>query len=373
MKKQNLYIAALCLIFTSCSQEEPNTGNKTEQLKGLKAQMVELSSEIKKLETELDISTESDIENKIPVRVDTLKEEVFYHYIEQPGKINSKENILVSAEMGGLITQINVKEGQSVMKGQTIIELDSDIMQSNVEELKASLELAKTTFERQEALWSKKIGSELQYLQIKNQYESLAKKVDAAETQLKKLNISSPISGVIEELFLNPGELANPGRPAFRIVNTERVYVESDVAERYANVLKENSPVKVKFDALGIQKESSLSFVGQVINPENSTFKIKIELENPKGYLKPNGSASLEIQDYVNDQALVVPSQIVKKDMRGDYLFINNKGKAEKRYVKMGLSHDDKSVINTGLTAGDEIIIEGFSEVVSGSVLDIKK
>ncbi|MDG1849205.1 MAG: efflux RND transporter periplasmic adaptor subunit [Flavobacteriales bacterium] len=373
MKKQNIYIATLCILLSSCGQEESNNSSKSVQLKDLKSQLVELTNEIKKLETDLKPATELPIENKIPVRIDTLKEEVFYHYIEQPGKINSKENILVSAEMGGLITQINVKEGQAVQKGQTIIELDSDIMQSNVEELKASLELAKTTFERQETLWNKKIGSELQYLQIKNQYESLQKKLDAAETQLKKLNISAPIHGVIEELFLNTGELANPGRPAFRIVNTERVYVESDVAERYANALQKNSPVKVKFDALGIQKESSLSFVGQVINPENSTFKIKIELDNPKGYLKPNGTVSLEIQDYVNKKSLVVPSQIVKKDMRGDYLFINKNGKAEKLYVEMGLSQDDKSMISSGLNVGDEIIVEGYSEVVSGSLLDIKK
>lgn len=373
MKKQIIFITTLCLILSSCGQEETKTNDKALQLKELKSDLKTLTNDIKKLEIELNLNTKLPVKNRIPVRIDTLKEEVFYHYIEQPGKINSKENILVSAEMGGLITKINFKEGDVVTKGETVAKLDSDLMQSNVDELMATLELAKTTFERQEALWSKKIGSELQYLQIKNQYKSLQKKVDAAETQLNKLNISAPINGVIEELFLNPGELANPGRPAFRIVNTERIYVESDVAERYANVLQKNSPVKVTFDSLGIQQQSSLSFVGQVINPENSTFKIKIDLDNPKGFLKPNGSASLEIQDYVNHQALVVPSQVVKKDMRGDYLFINDNGTAEKRYVKMGLSHDDKSIIVSGLNVGDEIIIEGFSEVVSGSVLDIKK
>jgi RND family efflux transporter MFP subunit len=373
MKKQTIFICTICILLSSCGQQELNTEAKNTQLKDLKSQLVELKNQIKKLENDLDVAHELPAKKKIPVRIKELKEQVFYHYIEQAGKINSKENILVSAEMGGLITQINASEGQWVSKGQPVIELDSDLMRSNVEGLNASLELAKTTFERQEVLWNKKIGSELQYLQIKNQYESLQKKLEAAETQLRKLSISAPINGVIEKLFLNPGELANPGRPAFRIVNTQKVYIEADVAERYANTLKKNTPVKVKLDALGIHKESSLSFVGQVINPENSTFKIKIELNNPDGNLKPNGTASLEIQDYVNKQALVVPSQIVKKDMRGDYLFINNKGQAEKLYVKMGLSQDDKSMIVSGLNPGDQIIVEGYSEVVSGSLLDVKK
>ena len=372
MKKLAIFICTICILISSCGPEELNTEAKNAQLKDLKSQLVELKSQIKKLENDLNVAPELPTEKKIPVRVKELKEEVFYHYIEQSGKINSKENILVSAEMGGLTTQINASEGQWVSKGQSVIELDSDLMRSNVEELNAALELAKTTFERQQVLWDKKIGSELQYLQIKNQYETLQNKLEAAETQLRKLSISAPISGIIEELFLNPGELANPGMPAFRIVNTEKVYVEADVAERYANVLKKNTPVKVTFKALGIHKEAPLSFVGQVINLENSTFKVKIELHNTQGALKPNGTASLEIQDYVNKQALVVPSKIVKKDMRGDYLFINNKGQAEKLYVEMGLSQDDKSMIVSGLNPGDQIIVDGYSEVISGSLLDIK-
>lgn len=372
MKKQNIFIA-ICILLSSCGEKESQTEDKNAQLKSLKTQLVDIKKEIKLLETDLNLNTDTVLDGSIPVRIQVLEEEVFYHYIEQAGKINSKENILVSAEMGGVVTEISASEGEYVLKGESIVKLDSDLMQSNLEELNTSLELARTTYQRQEALWAKNIGSELQYLQIKNQYESLQKKLEAAKTQFNKLTISAPINGVVEEVFLNPGELASPGVPAFRIVNTKKVYVEADVAERYANVLQKGTPVTVNFDALGIQKRGSLSFVGQVINPENSTFKVKIELDNSKGYLKPNGNASLEIQDYVNKNALVVPSQIVKKDMRGDFLFINRNGKAKKQYVNMGLSQNDKSVITSGLKVGDQIITEGFSEVVNGSLLDIKQ
>ena len=372
MKKLAIFICMSSILLSSCGEGKLNTEAKKTKLKNLKTELVDLKSQIKTLEEDLKKEVELPAEKKIPVRVKELKKEPFYHYIEQPGKINSKENILVSSEMGGLITQINATEGQGVSQGESIIELDSEIMRTNVEELNSALELAKTTFERQEALWEKEIGSELQYLQVKNQYESLENKLKAAKAQLEKLSITAPINGVIEELFLNPGELASPGRPAFRIVNTKKVYVEADIAERYANVLKKNTPVKVSFNALNIHKKSRLTFVGQVINPENSTFKVKIELNNPNGSLKPNGTASLEIQDYVNKQALVVPSQIVKRDMRGDYLFLSKNEKAEKTYVKVGLSQDDKSMIKSGLKVGDQIIIEGYSEVIGGSLLDIK-
>lgn len=372
MKKLSLFIFIGSILFASCKNINTDIENKETQLKELKSKLIEIKTQIKNLESDLIGRVEKPLEKKIPVRIKKLKQEPFFHNIEQAGMVNSKENILVSAEMGGLITDLNVKEGQWVSKGQVIIKLDSDVMQSTVDELVSALELAKTTFERQQILWNKKIGSEIQYLQIKNQYESLEKKLEAAESQLNKLSIKAPISGVIEEIFLNQGELAAPGRPAFRIVNTQNVYVEAEVAERYANILKKNTPVKVNFKALGITKEAPLSFVGQVINPENSTFKIKINLDNPNGYLKPNAMASLEIQDYKNEQALVVPSRIVKKDMRGDFLFLNNKGKAEKKYIQVALSQDDQSMIQSGLKVGDQIIIEGYNEIIGGSLLDIK-
>ena len=372
MKKLIKLFCIASILVVSCGETELNIEDKKEQLKKLKTQLTDIKSQIKELQNELNGQLEDTEEKKVPVRIKELKEERFFHFIEQAGKINSHKNVVVSAEMGGLITDINTKEGQWVNKGNSIIKLDSEIMKSNVEELITALELAETTFERQKVLWDKKIGSEIQYLQIKNQYESLQKKLEAAEKQMKKSIITAPISGVIEEIFLNEGEFANPGRPAFRIVNTRNVYIEADVAERYANILKINTPVKINFKTLGIKKEVPLSFIGQVINPENGTFKIKINLENPNGYLKPNGMASLEIQDYISENALVVPSQIVKKDMRGDYLFVNKNGKAEKTYIEVGLSQGNKSMIKSGLKIGDEVIVEGYSEIIGGSLLDIK-
>lgn len=373
MKKIALILSTAVLILASCEESAPTLETKKAQLKELKAQLITLNSQINGLEKDLSNENSSTTEKKVPVRVKELTEERFHHYIEQPGKINSKENILVSAEMGGMVTSLNAEEGQWVNEGQNIIQLDSTIMSAGLSELSAALELAKTTFERQEKLWAEGIGSELQYLQIKNQYETLSKKYIASEAQLEKLSISAPISGYIEQVFLNKGELAAPGMPAFRIVNTKRVYIEADVAERYSNILKKNTPVKINFDALGVSKNAPLTFVGQVINPENSTFKVKIELNNTEGILKPNGLASLEIQDYVNEAALVVPSQIVKKDMLGDFIFVAKKGKAEKVYIKLGLSQGDKSMIVEGLKAGDKVITEGYSEVVSGSLVDIIK
>ncbi len=372
MKKLVILFSTAALILASCGEQEMSIEAKQAQLKTLKSDLINLKGSIKQLEKEL-ISTKSVREiNKIPVRVKTLNTEIFHHFIEQPGTVSSKENILVSAEMGGLVTEISVSVGDWVNKGTTIISLDSEVMQNNVSELENALALAKTTYERQESLWAQKIGSELQYLQIKNKYQSLENKFAAAKAQLEKLKISSPISGTVEEILVNTGELAIPGRPAFRVVNASNIVVEADVAERYSNILKKNTPVNIKFRSIGINRTAKLNFIGQVINPANRTFKVNIELDNKNGDLKPNAVASLEIRDFSSNTALVVPSQIVKKDMRGDYLFVAHNGIAEKTYITLGLSQTDKSMILEGLNPGDKIIVEGYNEVVGGSKLEIQ-
>tara|TARA_B110000977_G_scaffold152824_1_gene194132 strand:- start:2148 stop:3269 length:1122 start_codon:yes stop_codon:yes gene_type:complete len=372
MKKLVILFSTAALLISSCGEQEQSLEAKKTELTTLKSELISLKGSIKQLEKELEGTKVERAILKVPVRVKTLAQETFHHYIEQPGTVSSKENVLVSAEMGGLITSVLAKEGDWVTAGTTIIQLDTEVMQNNVNELGYALALAKTTYERQESLWTQKIGSELQFLQIKNQYQSLENKFAAATAQLKKLNISAPISGTIEEVFLNTGELAAPGRPAFRIVNAENVRVEADVAERYSNILKKNTPVNIKFNSLGTSRKAKLNFIGQVINPANRTFKVTIELTNKSGELKPNSVASLEIRDFSSDVALVVPSEIVKKDMRGDYLFVAAKGMAKKTYITIGLSQTDKSMILEGLSPGDMIIIEGYNEVVGGSKLEIQ-
>ncbi len=369
MTKISVFILSIFLVF-SCNKEVSQEEKKS-QLKELKSDLVILKNAINKLESEISMDNPETNKNKVAVRLIEIQEKRFLHYIEQPGKLNSKENILVSSEILARVNKNIPEEGDRVQKGQIVFELDSDIMKGTLEELKLSRDFSKTTFERQEKLWAQKIGSELLYLQIKNQYETLNKKVEVLEKKIAKLFIKAPITGTIEALYLKVGELASPGSPAFRIANIEHVFVEADVPERYANILVKGSPVKINFKSLSLSKEAPLSFIGQIINPENNTFKIKIELENEQGKLKPNGIASLEILDYSNEKAHLVPSKVVKKDMRGNYVFLNRTGKCEKKYIEVGLSQGDISHIVQGLEVGDQVIVSGYNDVVSGSLLEI--
>jgi RND family efflux transporter MFP subunit len=370
--KKIIILSTAALIFAACGDQPQGLEAKKEELKTLKGQLTELKTQISTLESEV-AKLDTTVEGGVPVRVLELAASSFSHYIEQPGNVTSKQNVTISSEMGGVVKAVLVEEGQWVNKGQAIVQLDTSILVNQVEELRQSAELAQTTFERQDNLWKKGIGSEIQFLQAKNQYQSLQKKLAAMEAQLDKMELSAPISGRVDEIFFNVGELAAPGMPALRVVNARQVQVEANVAERYANSLRKNDEVHIEFKALGIERTAPISFVGQVINPKSRTFMVKIDLDNQSGEVKPNSVASLRIQDFAVDSAMVLPSEVIKRDMRGDFVFKATGNKAHKTYIEVGRSYKDQSRVLSGLSFGDHVITSGHNEVADGSTIDIKK
>ena len=371
MKTVKLLSVLALAIIIGCGEKVNELSQKKEALKELKQQMADLKSQISSLEKEIAIS-DTLVEGGVVVHVQVVEAINFTHYISLPGIVSSKENILVSVEMGGMVVNRLVEEGRWVNKGDAIIQIDASILSNQVEDLRQSKELAKTTYERQDNLWKQGIGSEMQYLQAKNQYVSLQKKLAAMEAQLDKLELVAPISGRLDEIYINVGEFAAPAMPAFRIVNSKKLQVEVDVAERYSAIIKKGDLVNLSFDALGINRQEKVSFVGQVINPQNRTFKVKINLNNSSGDIKPNAVASVKLQDFSQEGAMVLPSACIKKDMRGSFVFVADNNKAIKKYVETGLSQDDMTHITSGIDFGQEVIVIGYDGVANGSKIDIK-
>ena len=371
MKITHILTLAFLLVTIACSEKPKGLDQKKETLKSLKQQLNKLNTQISELQKEIELS-DTISEGGVAVKVQELQARSFEHYINQPGIVSSKANVLVSSEVVAAAEQIMVKEGSWVSQNQAIVRLNAEVMTNQVEDLRQSVELAKTTFERQDNLWNKGIGSEMQYLQAKNQYLSMSKKLASSEAQLDKYELSAPISGRVDEIFVNVGEFVSMGQPVFRIVDSKKLQIEVDVAERYSAIIKKGDIVNITFNTLGIELEEKIAFVGQVINPENRTFKVKININNSSGAIKPNAVAALKIKDFNADNAVVLPSASIKKDMRGSFVFVAEGTKAIKKYVEVGLSEGSETHIISGLEFGQKVITVGFDEVANGSSIEIK-
>ena len=257
------------------------------------------------------------------------------------------------------------------------MQLDDELVQDNIAKIETQLSLAKTTYERQKRLWEQKIGSEMQYLQAKTQYESLLKNIKSLQTQASKLKVTAPFSGIVDEIFPKKGELASPQMPVIRLVNLDRVYIEADVTETYLPYIRKGSETLVHFPSIGKELQTRISQVGNVINPENRSFRVKIRLNNKDHLIKPNLLADVRILDFAK-KGIIIPSKLIQKDNEGnDYVFVLDEQatpqKALKRIVKAENEYQNQTLITEGLQQDDKIIDKGASIVKNGDAVEVRQ
>ena len=305
------------------------------------------------------------------VTVKKMAPEPFHHYFQANGTVEAVEDAFISSEINGQIKKIHVEEGRRVKKGELLVSLNSDIIKSGIAEAKSALELARTIYKRRQGLWEKKIGSEVQYLEAKTNKESLENRLKSLEAQLEMAMIKAPIDGIVDDIFKKEGELAIPGLQLLRLVNLKEVYVNAEVSEAFLPMIAKGDPVHVTFPTYPDMAIDTVVFrTGNVVREANRTFLVQVKLDNPGGKLKPNIIAVLTMNDFSSDAALLVPSIIVKNDLKGSYVYIEeeSEGKtlARKVYVVPGKTEGGKTMITGGLESGMEVIVEGYNLVKNG-------
>ncbi|MGB1317514.1 MAG: efflux RND transporter periplasmic adaptor subunit [Flavobacteriales bacterium] len=376
--RTNILIAVVLLALVSCGGE-PTLEEKKAALDAKKVELGKLQNEISKMEEELMAADSSLVVKKeagILVEVKEITPQNFEHYFEINGGVEAVEQANVSPEQGGQIKQILVKEGDRVSAGAVLAKLNTSVIQRNIEELDNQITLAQTVYDRQARLWEKKIGSEIEFLQAKNNLDALIKKRETAVAQMAMSTVQAPFSGVVDVLHQKEGELAAPGQPILTLVNMNEMKVKADVSENYVQAVKPNAEVDVDFPSFGMSTTASIRSVSNIINPLNRTFSIEVRIPNTDGSLKPNGIATIKIKDFTADSALVVPAISISKDAKGDFLFVINKeeGKptAVKRYVQTDRTSNGQTMVVDGLKTGDQVVVEGYNEVANGDLVRIQ-
>ena len=388
MKK--IYLALLTtLILASCGEKKEQSLDDVIATKNLKEirnkkseldkQVADISEKIKTLNKEIE---KLDTIKKAPlVTAFSIKNEVFTHFLELQGNVKTKQNVLIYPEMPGNLEKVLVKEGQKVAKGQILAKIDDGGMAQQVAQLEATTALAKTTYERQKRLWGQKIGSEIQFLQTKTNYEAQKNMLAQLKKQLDKSTIRAPFSGIIDEVIKNQGNVVSPGPGSaiFRIVNLSNMYIEADVPETYITNITKGKDVEIQFPVLSKTIETKVRQTGNFINPSNRTFKVEIGVPNQDRSIKPNLTVKLKINDYTSPKAILIPQSIISENAEGkQYVYVvknikNNIGTAMQTVVKTGKTQGDIIEILEGISVGDQLIEAGARTVKDGQEVKISQ
>jgi RND family efflux transporter MFP subunit len=371
------YILLALVIAGACSKPaNDDLASKKKELDEALNEMITLKEKVSKLETEIRQIDPTFAKNRNAVLITLLPLEAkpFEHYIDVRGAIESNKNVALSSMTGGKIERVLVTEGQQVSAGQTLIVIESEILRNSISEVKTSLELAETVYQKQEKLWQQKIGTEMQYLQAKNNKEALEKKLKTLNSQLDQTIIKAPFAGAIDKVDALIGEIAAPGVPLVRMVNPNDMYVKADVSEDFIGKFSAGDKVEILLPAFGTKTSSTITSVGNVINPENRTFRVELKFNSNVG-AKPNQVAVVSFRDYINKQVISVPTKIIQRDNQGQFVFVTEKKEdgliARKAYVKLGLSYQGNTEVLEGLEGRASVVNEGFRELTEGAEVKI--
>ena len=373
MKKIIFTLIIGTLLFSCSNNKEPQSPDEIRnKIKEYKSEIKELNKKIAELEKSyVAFDSNKTAANSIRVNVLKLKAQKFEHYFVAIGSVKAENEAYISPQTNGQITNIYVEESDNVKKGQLLAKLNTEIIERNIDEVKVNLQLAETVYKKQKELWDKQIGSELQYLQAKSNYESLQSKLKTLRSRYNLSFIKSPLNGVVDEIYQKVGEMGTPGMRLIHVVSLDPLLVKANISEKYLPVIKISDEIGVTFSTFpGMEINASIYRIGNVINPANRTFTVEFKLGNPEFKIKPNMLATLIIKDYSSDNAVVTPSYLIREDLKGKYIYIvkEESGKliAAKQYIKTGLSYKGNTEIISGLNPGATIVTEGYNNVSDG-------
>ena len=368
----------ILIIIQACggaSEESADLSKLLDQKTKLKEELALVQGKIKALEAESKVIVSP------LVNISTVEQKEYQHKIIVQGNVETDEDVLLNAEMGGLIKRVHVKEGQFVSVGQVLVSLDAAIISSNMQELETQLQYANYMLNKQEELKKRGVGSEFDYKTAKNQVDALNSKIKSLSTQRGKSSIKAPFSGVIDKIFARNGQIAGPQSPLMRLVNNREVNITADISEKHLENVQVGTEVQIRFPNFhDTIIRLNISRVGNYIDPTNRTFRVMATLKNNKIFL-PNMLAELEITDIVAPEAIVVPSKsILKSQQNEDYIFIaqktkNKHYKAEKVAVELVSRYNGSAHINVmgqNIKPGSFVIVEGAKGINDQDIVRTK-
>lgn len=388
-------LVATAVTVASCGGGKTDTNSlagKKAELEKLKKEQSTAADKIKALEIEIAKMDTSAASSELAKLVSTtaISIQPFSHYIDLQGRVESDNISYITPRMGpAQVKTMYVKRGDHVRKGQLLLKLDDAIIRQqvaaakqNTETIKTQLTLAKDLYNRRNNLWKQGIGTEVELVTARTNVETLEKQLAAAnegikvqEEQLSGYNVYSDVDGVADEVNVRVGEIFSGAvgtSPQIKIVNTSNLKVITDIPENYSGKVHTGSQMVVTLPDINKTFSVPVTLSGQVIDPNNRSFRAEAKLPNESG-IRPNQIAQVRILDYSAANAIAIPVNTVGTDEKGKFVFVavkeGSKLVARKKQVTVGELYGQLIEIRSGLSAGEELITDGFQNIYDGQAL----
>ena len=362
-----LFSALAAAVLASCG----GAGDPKAELAKLQKQQAETQAKIAALETST--KTAAPVQPAVPVTAVAIKPESFTSYLEVQGRVEFDQNATVPARMPGTLTSVRVERGDRVSRGQVLATIDASVLDASTAELRTRLDLARVVYQKQKGLWDQQIGTEIQYLTAKNNYQALQRSLGTLNQQRALYRVVAPFGGTVDEVLPKLGEAVAPGVPVVRLLSGQGGKIVAEVSENYGSSIKAGDVALVKLPDLGGEEfASTVRTVSRGISATSRTFTVELRVPGKyAGRLRPNQVAQVRIQNYRTASVPVLPVDAVQKDETNSFVYVVEGGKAVKRVIKTGKTYNGKVEVSSGLKADDKVVTAGYQNLNEGQTVSL--
>ncbi len=318
------------------------------------------------------------------VRVAAAETKVLARSVQGSGTIRPHRTVTVSSEIPGQVVGVAVDEGSTVEEGDLLARIKDTDIRLQIDEArsavsKSRVDLAKADYERMQSLYEQGVlsqalvdRSQSEYLSLESAYRSAQAKIRQLQEQLRKANITAPISGRVAQASVNQGEFLAPGAPVAIIENIEQILVVLEVSDREIVKVRTGQAVEATTDAYPERVfRGIVDNTATAANPVTRTFKVEARIDNGDGSLRSGMIATLRIL-LDESVAMVIPVEaLLDQGESESTVFVVAGGFARRRSVALGERWDREVEVLSGLSAGDAVITAGKERVADGQSVEI--
>lgn len=322
-----------------------------------------------------DAKGSADKKNKsIAVNYFVVKSDAIDNSITTTGKMGAMNQVNLIPEVNGKVNTIYFKEGQSVSKGELLLKLNDAELQAQLEKSKIQIKLSEQKLERLKKLLTINGVSQEEYDMQENDLASLKSDDSFLRAQLAKTLIVAPFDGVVGLKDISEGSFVNTQNPVVSIVQLKPMYVEFSIPEKYSHLLSKGLEISFKNERIkdNSSYKASIYAIEPMVDENTKTIKARA-LYNGNQSFYAGGFVEVKINFGVSTNALLVPSECVVANLKGQSLFICKNNVAIELPVEIGLRNDKMIQITKGISIGDTIVSTGLMAVRNESKLTLIK
>lgn len=301
----------------------------------------------------------------VPVQIDVVGEEEFTTDFVSNGILEPIRELSYVSDVSGRVVSIAVEKGSVVRKGQTLINVDDELLKADFISTEAAYKALKTDYDRFEKAKENGGVTAQQLDNLRTQLVAAESRYIVSKRRLADATIKSPISGFINERYVEVGAYLNPGARLFDIIDDSQLKLKCSLTESQVLSVSKGQEVNIKTDAFPGQLYSgNISFVGKK-SGMGLRYPIEIIIKEKKE-LMTGIFVTADFKSSTQQKGILIPRNAVSGSVKSASVYVVKNGIAQQRDISIGNMVGKRVEVIQGLQAGDSIVVAGLIDVADG-------